>query len=247
MLGSALVSGVWISVTEYLVYQFELPLWTVGRLSVPLLISGLLPGIFYTVFDEKRTSALLFVTLCCISCGISIAMIPDVTFFHYKSALIDEAVKDVRIRDELKRGMTVKEAPPKTKSITQRIMHGVTTALPVLFTPSLIVFYCLGIFALYGLGKLSEWKIFVVLIALGIKVVGNKGELILIAKGGLPGWITDMMLFGYEISTALMCRILQLSIPDQAAAQLFSLSSAIIEMGTRVFFYNLFLKAGMSR
>lgn len=53
------------------------------------------------------------------------------------------------------------------------------------------------------------------------------------------------MLFGYEIATALLCRILQLSIPSQNAAQLLSLSSAIVEMGTRVFFYNLFLKAGM--
>ena len=58
-------------------------------------------------------------------------------------------------------------------------------------------------------------------------------------------YIADIQLFGYEISTALLCRILQLSIPSQHAAQLLSLSSAIVEMGTRVFFYNLFLKAGM--
>ena len=58
-------------------------------------------------------------------------------------------------------------------------------------------------------------------------------------------FVADVMLFGYEIATALLCRILQLSIPSQHAAQLLSLSSAIVEMGTRLFFYNLFLKAGI--
>ena len=40
-------------------------------------------------------------------------------------------------------------------------------------------------------------------------------------------------------------RILQLSLPDENAAMLIGLASAVIEVGTRIFFYTMFLKAGM--
>lgn len=49
------------------------------------------------------------------------------------------------------------------------------------------------------------------------------------------------MLFGYEYATALLCRLLQLSIPNQVTAMFMSIGGASIEMGVRVFFFNLFL------
>ena len=57
----------------------------------------------------------------------------------------------------------------------------------------------------------------------------------------------DFMLFWYEFSTALLCRVLQLSIPNTNAAILVSLLGAGAEMGVRAFYYISFLKAGMQQ
>jgi hypothetical protein len=57
--------------------------------------------------------------------------------------------------------------------------------------------------------------------------------------------ILDQTLFGYEFVTALLLRTLQLSIPDETAAQMVSLASAVGEMGVRQFFFTLYLKHGL--
>ncbi|GMI36857.1 hypothetical protein TeGR_g6663 [Tetraparma gracilis] len=87
------------------------------------------------------------------------------------------------------------------------------------------------------------WKLGVTALALCIKVGGNK--LLLGLIGDLVSWLTDDMLYGYEITTSILVRVLQLSIPDEDTAQKVGLTCAIVEVMVRIFFYNMFLKAGL--
>ena len=59
-------------------------------------------------------------------------------------------------------------------------------------------------------------------------------------------WVTDIHLYQYEITTALIVRMLQLSLPDENTAMLIGLAGAVIEVGTRIFFYVMFMKKGLS-
>ncbi|GMI40343.1 hypothetical protein TeGR_g13331 [Tetraparma gracilis] len=59
-------------------------------------------------------------------------------------------------------------------------------------------------------------------------------------------WVCDAQLYSYEYSTALIVRILQLSLPDENTAMLIGLTGAVVEVGTRIFFYMLFLKKGLA-
>ena len=60
-------------------------------------------------------------------------------------------------------------------------------------------------------------------------------------------WYIDMNLFAYEYATALLCRMLQLSIPDQNTAIAVSIIGALAEMGVRVFYFIFFLRDGMKK
>ncbi|GMI27496.1 hypothetical protein TeGR_g2532 [Tetraparma gracilis] len=102
----------------------------------------------------------------------------------------------------------------------------------------------MGILTLFQLYEDVWWKIFVTALALGIKICGNKAMLGLL--GSLPMWACDTQLYGYEYSTALIVRILQLSLPDENTAMLIGLAGAVVEVGTRIFFYMLFLKKGLA-
>lgn len=55
----------------------------------------------------------------------------------------------------------------------------------------------------------------------------------------------DLNLFAYENVTSTLVRVLQLSIPDKDTAQKVGLICAIIEVMVRIFFHNMFLKAGL--
>ncbi|GMH70487.1 hypothetical protein TrST_g3911 [Triparma strigata] len=103
-----------------------------------------------------------------------------------------------------------------------------------------------GVVQLFQLSDRTYWKVLVTLLALAIKVCGNKGLLILLSRNTPKPWLCDLTLFVYEYATALMCRILQMSIPDTTTAQLISLAAAVVEVATRNFFFVLFLKAGMN-
>jgi hypothetical protein len=126
-----------------------------------------------------------------------------------------------------------------------RVKRGILISMPCLLTMATVIFYCLAIFNLYNAYDHTAWKISVSLFALLVKVAGNKLHLKLVTFTAPPAFVADSMLFGYEFSTAMLCRLLQLSIPDQTAAQMLSQTSAMLEMGTRVFFHNLYLKDGM--
>ena len=51
----------------------------------------------------------------------------------------------------------------------------------------------------------------------------------------LRRFLVDLQLYGYELATALIVRILQLSLPDENTAMLIGLAGAILDVGTRIF------------
>ena len=58
-------------------------------------------------------------------------------------------------------------------------------------------------------------------------------------------WLIEGNLFGYELATSVLVRVLQLSMPDEETAQMIGLCCVIVEVGVRIFFYTTFLKAGL--
>jgi hypothetical protein len=115
--------------------------------------------------------------------------------------------------------------------------------VPVLFIYAIALLYIIVIFELFDAVDSVTGKLVVTGAAFCFKVGGNKVMLKLIQ--GYPPWIIDSMLFNYEFLTALLLRVLQLSLPDQQTAQLVGLIGAISEVCVRVFFFNLYLKAGI--
>jgi hypothetical protein len=62
-----------------------------------------------------------------------------------------------------------------------------------------------------------------------------------------PRYIVDADLYAYEIATSTLVRVLQLSIPDENTAQTIGLLFAVVEVMVRIFFYTMFLKAGLRK
>jgi len=110
-------------------------------------------------------------------------------------------------------------------SLQKKLTIGVLGALPAFFVLGMIMMYVTVVFRGFGAYTGDLWKVFVTLLAFGIKVAGNKG-LLKIVGGGRP-WMTDFNLFFYEFATATLLRILQLSIPNEHIAQLMSLFSGV--------------------
>ena len=207
---------------------------------------GALPAVYYSL-GGGIVSPLVFLVGNCISAGFATALIPDIAYRFWEDSAVTKAGKEARKVAEVAQRTTGKEVAVRAqRSLIRRIIFGFYTSLPVLLILAMVAFYCVGIFALNKLNEGSTaWKVAVSVFALIVKMVGNKLQVRLINLTNPHSFIADIMLFAYEISTSMLCRLLQLSIPSQTAAQLLSLSSAIVEMGTRVFFYNLYLKAGM--
>jgi Ca2+/Na+ antiporter len=221
-----------------------IPMRKTWRFVPAQLAAGCLPAVYYAT-GGSPVSSLVWVVVTCLACAFSIALLPDVAQrFREKNALDLELIEAVQ-RKATREGRLVEKQDEKEKTVRDRLRAGVLGALPVLLTIATIVFYTIVVFWFWRLSDSTVWKIAVSVVALAVKVVGNKSQLVLISLTRPPTWVADGMMFGYEYSTAMLCRILQLTIPDKNAAQLMSLSSALVEMGTRVMFYNLFLKAGM--
>ncbi|GMI38235.1 hypothetical protein TeGR_g3856 [Tetraparma gracilis] len=136
------------------------------------------------------------------------------------------------------------EGELKKSSVMKRVKFAAITVVPVLFFFGVLLCLVLGILNLFQLREGVQWKIFVTALALGIKIAGNKALLGLM--GNYPMWASDSCLYMYEYSTALIVRMLQLSLPDENTAMLIGLTGAIVEVGTRIFFYMLFLKKGLA-
>ena len=136
------------------------------------------------------------------------------------------------------------EGELKKTSVKKRLKISLMFSLPTLVNFAVLMILVVGILTLFQQYESVWWKIFVTMLALGIKICGNKALLGLL--GNLPTWVCDFHLYGYEFSTALLVRILQLSFPDENTAMLMGLFGAVVEVGTRIFFYSLFLKKGLA-
>lgn len=130
-------------------------------------------------------------------------------------------------------------------SLSSKITQSVVSCFSPFFVLATIAFYALVIFRLFELFESSLWKIAITGLAFVVKAGGNKFMLILVGRLDRED-LTDQALFSYEFATALLLRTLQLSIPDEHTAQVISLMSAVGEMSVRQFFFNLYLKAGLS-
>lgn len=135
----------------------------------------------------------------------------------------------------------------KRVTTKQKLLLGLVSVAPSLFTFGVVMLYVTVIFWLFGLYDATAWQVSVTLLALGIKIVGNKRVVMLLSSGKLAAWVVDFQLFGYEYVTAVLLRVLQLSIPDENTAQMMALVGAFAEVTVRTYFFNSFMLDGMKK
>jgi hypothetical protein len=130
-----------------------------------------------------------------------------------------------------------------TRTQRQKFKLAVISGVPVLFILGVILIYVTVIFAAFEYRGDSTWKAVVTIIAMGVKIVGNKALLKMVV-GSTP-WTVDWTLFIYEFSTATLLRVLQMSIPNENVAINLSLFGAVLEVCVRIFFFIRYVHAGM--
>jgi hypothetical protein len=125
-------------------------------------------------------------------------------------------------------------------------MRIVKMALPVLMVFGIALVYILGIFRLGDAAKaVAGGPEAVLLLALLVKMGGNKLQLRLLKNiPKVPLWISNVSVFLYEYVTALLVRMLLLSIPSESTAIYLSLLSAALEMMTRAWFCVGYISTG---
>jgi hypothetical protein len=84
----------------------------------------------------------------------------------------------------------------------------------------------------------------VIVFGLLVKVTGNKLQLYLLTRSKMPFFGTDVLVFWYELVTALLIRVMLLSIPDENTAVLLSLFTAATELMTRTWFFVDYISTG---
>jgi hypothetical protein len=244
---SIVCSFSWAGANAFCLFGFEkgVSLHFYSRFFLLMAIPAFLPTVYYACGGKSLGSGVLVAIMLGFG-GACVSMVVDLMGKGIGD-LMQLAVKSTRDKVASDNGEMVKVKTKKT--MRQRLKTAVITALPMLFTMAMIVVYASLIFALYNAYDTDAWKAAISVLALLVKVTGNKAEIKLIEFGGdgLSVWIADVMLFGYEFATALLCRVLQLSIPSQQIAQLMSLFGCILEMGVRVFFFNNYLKDGLRK
>ena len=133
-----------------------------------------------------------------------------------------------------------------TRSKRKTAMFAIKNALPFLLGAGTAGLYVFGIFAAYREAAETWQKALVYFFALLVKVGCNKATLLLMQR--LPNmeiaFADDAAFFG-EYTTALLCRVLVLSMPDLNTAQLLSVTNSLIELGVRNLFLVKHLVAGM--
>ncbi|GMI25187.1 hypothetical protein TrCOL_g4946 [Triparma columacea] len=244
---SIVISFSYASASAFCLFGFEkgVPLVYYSRFFLLMTTPAFLPTVYYACGGKSLGTGVLVVIMCAFL-GASVSMIPDLMGKGIGD-LMQLAVTSTRDKVSLDNGEMVKVKTKKTKK--QRMKTAAITALPCLFTFAMVVVYTSLIFALYHAYNTDTWKAAISVFALLVKVTGNKGEIKLVELGGdgIAAWAADVMLFGYEFATALLCRVLQLSIPSQHVAQLMSLFGCFLEMAVRVFFFNNYLKDGLRK
>ncbi len=107
--------------------------------------------------------------------------------------------------------------------------------LPQLVNYGIAFVYVLGIFRLSDAAKaVAGGPEAVLLLGLLVKMGGSKLQLLLFKNlPKMPLWISNVSVFLYEYATALLVRMLLLSIPDVSTAIYLSLFNAALELMTR--------------
>ncbi len=118
-------------------------------------------------------------------------------------------------------------------------MRIVKIAFPVLMVFGISFVYILGIFRLGDAAKVvAGGPEAVLLLALLVKMGGNKLQLLVLKSLPLvPLWVSNVSVFLYEYMTALLVRMVLLSIPSERTAIYFSLLSAALELMIRAWFF----------
>jgi hypothetical protein len=118
-------------------------------------------------------------------------------------------------------------------------------SLPALFAIAIGAVYIFGIFAAYRQAEWSGLKTGIYIVAVGLKIVGNKAQLWLMQRmPQLAKGTADQFCFLYEFATALLVRVLVLSMPDIGTAQLLSMANSVVEVKVRSHFLVKHLVAG---
>ncbi|GMH81155.1 hypothetical protein TrST_g11755 [Triparma strigata] len=157
----------------------------------------------------------------------------------------DEGVLKDRVAFKRAKALLKGEADFTRMSGSKKWKSLAILSIPIFFIYGVILGYIIAIFGLFQAFDSVTWKLFVTLVAFVLKVAGNKVMLKLVA--GQRVWVADSLLFSYEFATALLLRVLQMSLPDEHTAQLVGLVGAVGEVCVRIFFFNLYLKAGLQR
>mmetsp|Transcript_20208 Transcript_20208/g.37708 ORF Transcript_20208/g.37708 Transcript_20208/m.37708 type:complete len:495 (-) Transcript_20208:57-1541(-) len=188
--------------------------------------------ILLTSGDELFGGGAFWASFCGIQTSMCIILMGDAVIMNRKKEEIKNAPEGVIIQ-------------PYT--VGRRIRRAVKSGLPMLLVFTVLILYLYGVFPLFRFSKSSAWKSSVCLLALCLKILGNKGQILLMKSGGGYDWKADYSCYIYELATSLMCRILVLSVPNPEAAKLLGIAAAWAEVVTRIFFYVLFIKSGANQ
>ncbi len=136
--------------------------------------------------------------------------------------------------------------PHAVRSKRRAVITAAKATLPSLFVLAAACIYVFGIFAAYRAASTTWLKTIIFFVALGAKVSGNKAQLWLMHRTPhLPRAAADQGAFFYEYMTALLCRVLVMSIPDLELAKLLSVVNTLIEVSGRLHFLVRYLVDGV--
>ncbi len=138
------------------------------------------------------------------------------------------------------------ETPTKKSSWWKDLTRIVKNALPALMVFGIGLVYILGIFRLGDAAKaVAGGPEAVLLLAILVKMGGNKLQLLLLKNlPKVPLWISNVAVFLYEYVTALLVRMLLLSMPSESTAIYLSLLNAALEMMARAWFFVGYISTG---
>ena len=133
----------------------------------------------------------------------------------------------------------------RKRSLGETILLVLLTNAPALLVYLVVFLYIFGIFRAFKAARsIPGGAEAVVLLGLMTKVTGNKLQLHLLSRSKTPLFMMDSLVFAYELVTALLVRVMLLSIPDENTAVLLSLFNAATELMTRTWFFVDYISKG---
>jgi hypothetical protein len=133
----------------------------------------------------------------------------------------------------------------RKRSVGETLLLVLRTNAPALLVYLVVFLYIFGIFRAFKAARsIPGGAEAVVLLGLMTKVTGNKLQLHLLSRSKTPLFMMDSLVFAYELVTALLVRVMLLSIPDENTAVLLSLFNAATELMTRTWFFVDYISKG---